>query len=472
MIPNLFILSSSGEVLIEKQWIGRHKRTVCDLFWEESSHPTAATIAATPATLSSAAPTSPTAANSSTAATAAAATASSPASSPTTTHKPPPVPRHQVPPVIAIGRYVFVSIHRSSLTFLVCTLKEGPPLFIIEFLQLIADVFTSYFSSSDVVGAGELTESVLRDHFSTVYQLLDEMVDGGYASTTELNLLTELITPPSLASKLLQTMTNEASVKDVLPQSAVSKIPWRKANVQYVANEIYFDINEQLDAIVNSNGSIVHAAVYGDIVSNCRLSGVPDLTLTFTRPQLLDNCSLHRCVRINRFQRERVISFVPPDGPFKLLSYKVSAGLTLPIYVKPSVVYRAGSGRIHIMVGSKLHSDKTVTDLVIVLPLPSPLRSHTLSVTVGSLVVKDQSVRWEIAKLPREMVPMMEGGVSLIGGDSGHVGILQCEWTIKMYTVSGLKVEGLAIRNVPYKKPFKGVRSVTSAGKFQVRCVE
>ena len=209
-----------------------------------------------------------------------------------------------------------------------------------------------------------------------------------------------------------------------------------------MANEIYFDINEQLDAIINSNGSIVHAVVYGDIVSNCRLSGVPDLTLTFTRPQLLENCSLHRCVRINRFQRERVISFVPPDGPFKLLSYKVSAGLTLPIYVKPSVVYRAGSGRIHIMVGTKLHSDKAITDLVIVLPLPSAMRSHTLSVTVGTLTVNEQSVRWEISKLPREMVPMMEGGVSLIGGDSGHVGILQCEWTIKMYTVSGLKGGG------------------------------
>ena len=475
MIPNLFILSSTGEVLIEKQWIGRHKRTVCDLFWEESSHPTAATIAATPATLSSSAPPTSTTLPSTSSASPPSSSSSSFPSSPTSPpalHKPPPVPRHQVPPVLAIGRYAFISIHRSSLTFLVCTLRESPPLFVIEFLQLIADVFVSYFSASDVVGVGELTESGLRDHFSTVYQLLDEMVDGGYASTTELNLLTELITPPSLASKLLQTVTNEATVKDVLPQSAVSKIPWRKANVAYVANEIYFDINEQLDAIVNSNGNVVHATVYGDIMCNCRLSGVPDLTLTFTRPALLDDCSLHRCVRINRFQRERVISFVPPDGPFKLLSYKVAAGIALPVYVKPQIAYRAGSGRIHIMVGSKLHSDKAVTDVVVILPLPSPLRSHTLAVTVGKLTVADQTVRWEIAALPRDMVPMMEGGVSLTGGDSGYVGILQCEWTVKMYAASGLKVEGLAIRNVAYKKPYKGVRSVTSAGKFQVRCVE
>ena len=167
MLPNLFILSSSGEVLIEKQWIGRHKRTVCDLFWEESSHPTAATLAATPNTLSSASPTSPTAASGS--ASSASSAANSPTSTPVTIQKTPPVPRQQVPPVLTIGRYVFVSIHRSSLTFLVCSVREGPPLFVVEFLHLIADVFLSYFSSSDVLGAGELSEGVLRDHFSTVY---------------------------------------------------------------------------------------------------------------------------------------------------------------------------------------------------------------------------------------------------------------------------------------------------------------
>jgi AP-3 complex subunit mu len=40
---------------------------------------------------------------------------------------------------------------------------------------------------------------------------------------------------------------------------------------------------------------------------------------------------------------------------------------------------------------------------------------------------------------------------------------------VKMLALSGLKVDGLAIRGVKYK-PFKGVRSVTQAGKFQVRC--
>lgn len=35
MINNLFILAPSGEVLIEKQWRGQVKRTVCDTFLEQ-----------------------------------------------------------------------------------------------------------------------------------------------------------------------------------------------------------------------------------------------------------------------------------------------------------------------------------------------------------------------------------------------------------------------------------------------------
>ncbi len=34
-IPNLFILNSSGELIIDKQWVPGFKRSVCDIFWDE-----------------------------------------------------------------------------------------------------------------------------------------------------------------------------------------------------------------------------------------------------------------------------------------------------------------------------------------------------------------------------------------------------------------------------------------------------
>jgi AP-3 complex subunit mu len=43
------------------------------------------------------------------------------------------------------------------------------------------------------------------------------------------------------------------------------------------------------------------------------------------------------------------------------------------------------------------------------------------------------------------------------------------DFLIMMYSASGLKVESLVVHNVSYN-PYKGVRSITKAGKFQVRC--
>jgi hypothetical protein len=37
MIPNLFILDSGGEVIIEKHFMPGFKRSVCDVFWEEAA---------------------------------------------------------------------------------------------------------------------------------------------------------------------------------------------------------------------------------------------------------------------------------------------------------------------------------------------------------------------------------------------------------------------------------------------------
>jgi AP-3 complex subunit mu len=56
-----------------------------------------------------------------------------------------------------------------------------------------------------------------------------------------------------------------------------------------------------------------------------KLSGMPDLTLTFMNPRLLDDVSFHPCVRHKRWENERVLSFVPPDGNFRLLSYHIGS---------------------------------------------------------------------------------------------------------------------------------------------------
>lgn len=59
-------------------------------------------------------------------------------------------------------------------------------------------------------------------------------------------------------------------------------------------------------------------------------SSPPPLLLLLPRlvpqnPRLLDDVSFHPCVRFKRWESERILSFIPPDGNFRLLSYHVSA---------------------------------------------------------------------------------------------------------------------------------------------------
>jgi len=425
-VPNLFILSGTGEVLIEKQWTSKHKRNVCEIFWDESSK------------LSS---------------------------------------RAEVPPIVFTSKYYFLSTWRFGLTFLSVYVQESPPVFIMEFQHLLGDIIAEYF------GGDAVNEQSIRENFSILLQLLDEMVDGGFPLTTEITQLKDMILPPSLARRLFANVMSSdnagysASVSQDLPTHAVSKIPWRKADIKYVTNEIYFDLIENIDCILTPDNSIVQANIYGDCNCNCRLSGMPDLTLTFTKSNLLDDVSLHRCVRINRYLRERVISFVPPDGQFKLLSYRISGGIQLPIYVKPNIVYAANNAsRVHVQVGVK-HipgPDKAVTNVVIFLPLPPTTRAASLKANVGTVRVDSmtQMARWEIGRLPKDKTPVLEGSLTLPADfKPDQAPTLRAEFVVKMLAASGLRVDGLAIRGVNYR-PFKGIRSLTQAGKFTIRAAD
>lgn len=37
----------------------------------------------------------------------------------------------------------------------------------------------------------------------------------------------------------------------------------------------------------------------------------------------LEDVKFHQCVRLSRFDNDRTISFIPPDGDFELMSYRL-----------------------------------------------------------------------------------------------------------------------------------------------------
>lgn len=62
--------------------------------------------------------------------------------------------------------------------------------------------------------------------------------------------------------------------------------------------------------------------IYGEVQVNALLSGLPDLTLSFANPSILDDVRFHPCIRFRPWEASQILSFVPPDGQFKLMSYR------------------------------------------------------------------------------------------------------------------------------------------------------
>lgn len=53
------------------------------------------------------------------------------------------------------------------------------------------------------------------------------------------------------------------SVSEVLPTGQLSNVPWRRMGVKYTNNEAYFDVIEEIDAIIDKSGSTVFAEIQG-----------------------------------------------------------------------------------------------------------------------------------------------------------------------------------------------------------------
>jgi len=301
------------------------------------------------------------------------------------------------------------------------------------------------------------------------------MMDNGFPFTTEPNSLMEMIPPPSMyaSTKKKQAFTGESNLTGALPEGNLTNTPWRKLGVRYAANEIYFDIIEEMDAIIEPNGLAVNVEIAGEVQVLCKLTGMPDLSLTFNNPHILDDVSFHPCVRYNRFEQQKVVSFVPPDGQFKLMNYRVKGQLQLPIYVKPQLSWTNTGGRIIVMVGIKNSGGKPVEDVIVTIPFQKSISSANLTANFGTVHYDDitKICKWSIGKIPNNKTPQIEGTITLPPGSTAPDSnpTISAEFKIVMQAVSGLKVDSLAVHNERYK-PYKGVRSLTKAGKFIVRC--
>jgi AP-1 complex subunit mu len=308
-----------------------------------------------------------------------------------------------------------------------------------------------------------LEEESIRDNFVIIYELLDETMDHGYPQSLDSTILRSFITQ--------QGNRMAADLKTIPPVALTNAVSWRAEGIKHKKNEIFLDVVEKLNLLVAANGTVLHSEILGAIKMKSFLSGMPELKLGLNDKLMfeatgrssakgksveLEDIKFHQCVRLARFDNDRTISFIPPDGEFDLMTYRLNTHVKPLIWVDAVVEPHKGS-RIEYMIKtrSQFKSRSVANNVEVIIPVPPDVDSPSFKSSVGTVTYlpdKD-AVVWSIKQFNggREYLMRAHFGLPSISadGDSGNVNSWKAPIAVKFeipyFTVSGIQVRYLKI---------------------------
>lgn len=132
---------------------------------------------------------------------------------------------------------------------------------------------------------------------------------------------------------------------------------------------------------------------------------------------VIDDVTFHRCVKLGQFDHDRTINFVPPDGEFELMKYRITDNVNLPFRVLP-VITEHGRSRVEYEIKIKGNfSDKLfATSVVIRIPTPPNVSKATLNPGLGKAKynASDSTIVWKINKFPGDASVVLSGECKML----------------------------------------------------------
>ncbi|MBN3276145.1 AP1M1 protein, partial [Polyodon spathula] len=378
-----------------------------------------------------------------------------------------------VSPFVAHGGVHFLWIKHSNLYLVAMTKSNANAALVFTFLYKIVAVFKEYFK--------ELEEESIRDNFVTVYELMDEVMDFGFPQTTDSQILQEYITQRG----------HKLEVGAPRPPATVTNaVSWRSEGIKYRKNEVFMDVIESVNLLVSASGSVLRSEIVGSVKMKVVLSGrMPELRLGLNDKLLfqntgrdkgkaveLEDVKFHQCVRLSRFENDRTISFIPPDGDCELMSYRLNTHVKPLIWIE-SVIEKYSHSRVEIMVKARgqFKQRSTANNVEITVPVPSDADSPKFKACTGSAkwVPEKNAVIWTIKSFPGGKEYLMRAHFGLPSVDSEELERkppITVKFEIPYFTVSGIQVRYLKIIEKSGYHALPWVRYITQSGGKQACC--
>jgi len=307
-------------------------------------------------------------------------------------------------------------------------------------------------------------------------------MDYGYPQNTDSDILKMVITQKGVQSESKQRNITVA---------ATGVVNWRQQGIKYRKNELYIDVTEDVNLLMSAKGTILRSDVAGKVTLTCHLSGMPeckfglnDKIMLDKQPSgkkgsnnsiVLDDCTFDKCVRLGKFDSDRTISFVPPDGEFELMKFRVTENMILPFKIIP-VVKEFGRTRIEITVKVKANYEaKQNANMVrVIIPVPKTTSKCKFTKQAGKAKYKPEqnAVVWRLNSFQGQAEYTLTTNVEMaatVGGKAWERPPISIEFQVPMFTSSQLKVMFLKVTEKSGYQTTKWVRYITRGGQYQCR---
>ncbi|OQR68784.1 AP-2 complex subunit mu-like [Tropilaelaps mercedesae] len=399
-------------------------------------------------------------------------------------------------PVTNIARTSFFHIKRANIWLAAVTKQNVNAGMVFEFLLKMCEVMQSYF--------GKLSEENVKNNFVLIYELLDEILDFGYPQNTDTGILKTFITQQGVKSA---TKEEQAQITS----QVTGQIGWRREGIKYRRNELFLDVLEYVNLLMSPQGQVLSAHVAGKVIMKSYLSGMPeckfgindkitmeskagasgggakaldDASATSSRSAkssiAIDDCQFHQCVKLSKFESDHAISFIPPDGEFELMRYRITKDISFPFRVIP-IVREVGRTKMEVKVVLKSNFRPSVIGQKIEVRIPTPLNTSGVQLICmkGKAKYKssENAIVWKIKRMAGMKETQLSAEVELL-----HSEAAKKKWNrppISMnfevsYAPSGLKVRYLKVfeskLNYSDHDVIKWVRYIGRSGLYETRC--
>jgi len=357
----------------------------------------------------------------------------------------------------------------------------------IELLNRMAKVFKDY--------CGVLTEESIRKNFILIYELLDEMLDYGYPQITSTEMLKNCVHNEAVVVAKPSMTSVMGTIGSGTKSANAANVPITMMNTRGGANknEIYVDIVERLTILFSNTGYVVNSSIDGSIMMKSFLSGNPELRLALNEDLVigkgngsygsvvLDDCNFHECVHLDEFESSRTLHFLPPDGEFAVLNYRITADYRAPFKLYPTIE-ESGTYKVDVIIVLRADIPEANYGSNVTLRLPVP--RNTVSVLPEFSIempgcsaeynANEKKVLFNIRKFNGSSEISLRARITLdtpvTAAHKKEIGPISMSFEIPMYNVSNLQVRYLRISETHKSyNPCRWVRYITQSSSYVCR---